>query len=114
MKAIKKSEASAIATCGIVDPLAGLEIDVQSFDIPRLITVYPDRAGIRWWTKAWFNNSEEGESSIEITRQVAIRFLQEQTDKDAMLEEYYPKQMEVYHTAIEQTREQIIKQLNIT
>ena len=36
--------------------------DIQSFDIPRLVTVYPDRAGVRWWTKAWFNNREEGET----------------------------------------------------
>lgn len=97
-----------------MDPLAGMEIEVQSFDIPRLVTVYPDQAGIRWWTKAWFNNSDEGEMSVEISRQVAIRFIQEQTDKDAMLEEYYPRQMEVYRSAIEQTREQLIKQLNIT
>ena len=102
-----------MATSGIIDPLAGLEIDVQSFDIPRLVTVYPDKAGIRWWTKAWFNGKEEGEASGEITRQTAISFIQEQIDKNTMLETYYPKQMEVYHQAIEQTREQLIRQLNI-
>ena len=53
----------------MVDPLTDLEIDVQSFDIPRLVTVYPDKAGMRWWTKAWFNNREEGEASVEISRQ---------------------------------------------
>ena len=91
-----------------------MEIDVQSFDIPRLVTVYPDRAGIRWWTKAWFNNREDGEASIEITRQVAIRFIQNLIDKDTLLEEYFPKQMEVYHNAIEQTKVQLMKQLNIS
>ena len=30
-----------------------------------------------------------------------------------MLEEYFPKQMEVYHHAIEQTREQLMNQLNM-
>ncbi|MDL2213897.1 hypothetical protein [Bacteroides sp. 51] len=94
--------------------MAELEIDVQSFDIPRLVTVYPDRAGIRWWTKAWFNNREDGEASIEITRQVAIRFIQNLIDKDTLLEEYFPKQMEVYHNAIEQTKVQLMKQLNIS
>lgn len=98
----------------IIDPLAELEIDVQSFDIPRLITVYPDQAGIRWWTKAWFNNQEEGENSIEITQMTAIRFLQNQIDKDTMLEEYFPKQMEIYRNAIEQTRVQLLKQINIS
>lgn len=97
-----------------MDPLAELDIDIQSFDIPRLVTVYPDRAGIRWWTKAWFNNKEDGEAAVEITRQIAVKFIQDQIDKDSMLEEYYPKQMEVYHSAIEQTREQLMKQINIT
>lgn len=94
--------------------MAELEIDVQSFDIPRLITVYPDQAGIRWWTKAWFNNQEEGESSIEVTRQTAVCFLQNQIDKETMLEEYFPQQMETYRNAIEQTRVQLLKQINIS
>lgn len=94
--------------------MAELDIDIQSFDIPRLVTVYPDRAGIRWWAKAWFNNKEDGEAAVEITRQIAVKFIQDQIDKDTMLEEYYPKQMEVYHSAIEQTREQLMKQINIT
>lgn len=98
---------------GVIDPLAELEIDIQSFDIPRLVTVYPDRGGIRWWTKAWFNNKEEGEASVEISRQAAIRFIQDEIGKDAMLEEYFPKQMEVYHQAIEQTREQLLNQMNM-
>ena len=109
----KKAQEQAIAGSGIIDPLSELEIDIQSFDIPRLVTVYPDRGGLRWWTKAWFNNKEEGEASVEISRQVAIRFIQDEIEKDAMLEEYFPKQMEVYHHAIEQTREQLMNQMNI-
>lgn len=87
---------------------------MQSFDIPRSVTVYPDKAGIRWWTKAWFNGSEDGEAAVEIERQTAVQFIQEQIDKDKMLEDYYPKQMEVYHNAIEQTKEQLLKQLNLS
>lgn len=102
-----------MTSSSVIDPLAELEIDIQSFDIPRLVTVYPDRGGIRWWTKAWFNNKEEGEASVEISRQVAIRFIQDEIGKDAMLEEYFPKQMEVYHQAIEQTREQLLNQMNM-
>lgn len=109
----KKAQDRAIATSGLVDPLAGLEIDVQSFDIPRLVSVYPDKSGIRWWTKAWFNNSEAGEAAIEIERELAIKFINDNIEKDAWLEEYFPKQMEVYHNAIEQTREQILNQLNL-
>lgn len=44
----------------------------------------------------------------------AIRFLQNQIDKDTMLEEYFPKQMETYRNAIEQTRVQLLKQINIS
>ena len=90
-----------------------MDIDIQTFDIPRLVSVYPDRAGIRWWTKAWFNNRDEGECSVEIERQQAIQFIQNRIDKDLWLEEYFPKQMEVYHHAIEQTKEQLLQQLNI-
>ena len=110
----KKLHDEAIKTSSIIDPLADLDIDIQSFDIPRLVSVYPDRAGVRWWTKAWFNNREEGECSVEIELQQAILFIHDRIEKDAWLEEYFPKQMEVYHQAIEQTREQVLGQLNVT
>ena len=77
------------------------------------MSVYPDRAGVRWWTKAWFNNREEGEASVEIEREQAIRFIHDNIEKDAWLEEFFPKQMEVYHNAIEQTKEQLLKQINM-
>lgn len=109
----KKAYDEAVASRGLIDPLAELEIDIQSFDIPRLVSVYPDRSGIRWWTKAWFNNSETGEAAIEIDRQLAIKFINENIEKDEWLEQYFPKQMEVYHNAIEQTKEQILNQLNL-
>jgi hypothetical protein len=115
MSAIEKKKAHdrAIASSGLIDPLAELDFDIQSFDISRIVSVYPDRSGIRWWTKAWFNNSEKGEAAIEIDRQLAIKFINDNIEKDDWLEEYFPKQMEVYHNAIEQTREQILSQLNI-
>ena len=84
---------------------------MRSFDIPRLVTVYPDRAGLRWWTKAWFNNKEDGEASVEINRQTAVGFIHDEIAKDTLLEKYYPKQMEACRNAIEQTREQLMKQL---
>lgn len=109
----KKAHELAIATSGLIDPLAELDIDVQSFDIPRMVSVYPDKSGIRWWTKAWFNGSEKGEAAIEIERELAIKFINENIEKDEWLEEYFPKQMEVYHNAIEQTREQLLNQINL-
>ena len=65
-----------------MDPLEDLDIVVQSFDIPRTVSVYPDQAGIRWWTKAWFNNRKDGEASVEISRQSAILFIRNQVEKD--------------------------------
>lgn len=109
----KKAQELAIANSGLIDPLAELDIDVQSFDIPRMVSVYPDKSGIRWWTKAWFNGSEKGEAAIEIERELAIKFINENIEKDEWLEEYFPKQMEVYHNAIEQTREQLLNQINL-
>lgn len=109
----KKLRAEAVASSGIIDPLAELDIDIQSFDIPRAVTVYPDRAGIRWWTKAWFNNREEGEASVEIERTQAVDFIHDRIGKDAWLEAFFPKQMEVYRNAIEQTKEQLLKQVNL-
>ena len=109
----KKAYDEAVASSGLIDPLAELEIDIQSFDLPRMVSVYPDRSGIRWWTKAWFNNSESGEAAIEIDRQQAIRFINENIDKDEWLEQFFPQQMENYHHAIEQTREQILSMINL-
>ena len=97
----------------MIDPLADLDVEVQSFDIPRTVSVYPDQAGIRWWTKAWFNNRKEGEASVEISRELALLFIRDNIEKDEWLEEHFPKQMEIYHNAIEQTREQLLQQINI-
>ena len=90
-----------------------MDIDIQSLAIPRIVSVYPERFVIRCWTKAWFNNRDEGEASVEIEREQAVRFLQDSIEKDKWLEEYFPRQMEVYHHAIEQTKEQLLNQINI-
>ena len=109
----KKAQEHTYSKQYFIDPLAELDIDVQSFDIPRMVSVFPDKSGIRWWTKAWFNGSEKGEAAIEIERELAIKFINENIEKDEWLEEYFPKQMEVYHNAIEQTREQLLNQINL-
>lgn len=80
---------------------------------PDWVTVYPDRSGIRWWTKAWFNNREEGESSVEITRQLAILFLQNQIEKDQWLEEIFSQTNGSLSSCHEQTREQLLNQINV-
>ena len=51
---------------------------------------------------------------MEITRQAAVNFIQDEISKETMLETYFPKQMEACRTAIEQTKEQLMKQLNVT
>lgn len=93
--------------------MESLNFDIQSFDIARLVSVYPDRSGLQWFTKAWFNNNEIGEPSVEIELQNAVDFIHDKIDKDAWLEEYYPDQMQIYHNAIKQTREQLLNQMNM-
>ena len=94
---------------GFIDPLAKLDFDMQSFDIQRVVSVYPDRDGIVWWTKAWFNGKKKGERAIEISRQSAIDFINRNIIKDEWLEQFFPKQMQNLHAALEQTREQVIE-----
>ena len=50
----------------------------------------------------------------EITRELAIKFIQDNIKKDEWLEEYYPQQMQILHAALAQTREQVIQQLKQT
>lgn len=94
---------------GFIDPLANLDFDMQSFDIQRVVSVYPDRDGIVWWIKAWFNGKKKGERAIEISRQSAIDFINRNIIKDEWLEQFFPKQMQNLHAALEQTREQVIE-----
>ncbi len=47
---------------------------------------------------------------MEISRQSALLFIRDQVGKDEWLEEHFPAQMEVYHNAIRQTREQLLQQ----
>lgn len=49
---------------------------------------------------------------MEITREKAFGFMKGDILKDVMLEKYFPKQMQVYHQAIEQTREQLLSSLD--
>lgn len=88
--------------------MANLQIDVQGYDVQRTASVYFDNQGIRCWTKAWFNGREKGEAAIEITRQLALKFLNDEISMDDWLGRFYPKQMSVYHKAIEQARNQLL------
>jgi hypothetical protein len=90
------------------DPLKDLEIDIQSYDVERTASVYYDNQGIRCWTKAWFNGREKGENAIEITRQLAMKFFNDEMSMDEWLSRFYPKQMTVYYKAISQARSQLL------
>lgn len=92
----------------IIDPLANLQISVQSYDIARVASVYFDSEGNRCWTKAWFNDREKGEPAVEISRKLAIAFINNQISKDSWLTRFYPKQMSAYNKAIEMTRQQLL------
>ena len=108
----------------MVDPLSDLSIEVESYDIKHEAYVYFDTSGRRCWTKAWFNTlslhdalpiskawfngREKGENAIEITRLQAIKFINDEISEEDWLSRFYPKQMTVYHKAIEQARQQLL------
>ena len=50
---------------------------------------------------------------MEIEREQAIRFIQDNIEKDAWLEEFFPKQMEVYHSAIDHTKDKLLNNINM-
>lgn len=89
-------------------PLANLEIDVESYDVERTASVYFDNSGTRCWTKAWFNGREKGEKAIETTILLANKFINDEISMDDWLQRHYPKQMAVYHKAIDQARSQLL------
>lgn len=106
---VKKKLLDKVSEDGLtVDPLANLDIDIQTYDVQRTASVYFDRSGTRCWTKSWFNGKEKGEKSIEITRQLAIKFINDEINMDDWLSRFYPKQMTVYHKAIAQARNQLL------
>ena len=92
----------------MADPLEGLDIDIHSYDISRESSVYFDSTGTRCWTKAWFNGREKGEKAIEISRQLAVKFINDEMLLDEWLARFYPKQMIVCRKAIEQARKQLL------
>lgn len=92
----------------MIDPLEGMTVSIDSYDVQRTASIYFDSEGKRCWTKAWFNGREKGEPSIEITRQLAIAFIKDTISKDAWLSRFYPKQMSVCQKAVEQTRQQLL------
>lgn len=88
--------------------MSSLSIKVESFDVPRIASVYGDTSGNRWWTKAWFNNKEKGEKAIEISRDMAIKFIQDVISKDDWLSRFYPTQMVNYQNVMFNTRKQLL------
>lgn len=92
----------------MIDPLANLHIDVQSFDAQRIASIYGDNAGERWWTKAWFNGREKGEPAVEISRSLAIAFISGRISKDDWLSRFFPLQMDCIRKAVEKTRRDIL------
>ena len=104
----KKKVYEQSADSGLIDPLATLQIDVQSFDVNRRASVFFNSSGDRCWTKGWFNGREKGEPAIEISRKQAIAFINGDIKLDDWLTRHYPKQMNAYHKAIEQTRQQLL------
>lgn len=88
--------------------MANLQIAAKSYDVNRVASVYFDSEGNRCWTKAWFNGRDKGEPAVEISRRLAIAFINNDITKDAWLSRFYPKQLSACLKAIDQTRQQLL------
>lgn len=85
-----------------------MEATFNSYDIERVVSIYADNSGERWWTKAWFNGREKGELSVEINRKLAIAFIKDEIKKDEWLSRFFPKQMTAIIKSLETTRNQLL------
>ena len=74
----------------------------------RIASRYFVTEGKRCWTKAWFNGREKGEPAIEVTRSLAISFVNGTLTRDQWLAQFFPKQMQICQKAVEQTRQQLL------
>lgn len=91
-----------------VDPLANMDVFVQDFDVQHKAYVYFDQSGQRCWTKAYFDNKQKGEKSVEITRDMAIKLIHGEITQDSWLARYFPKQMAAYRQAIDAAKKQFL------
>lgn len=85
-----------------------MTITVQSFDVKREASVYFNNEGTMSWTKAWFNGRQKSEPSVEITREMAIAFINKKIGLDEWLTRLFPKQMSAYNKSMQETRQQLI------
>ena len=91
-----------------MDPLEGMQIHVENYDVKRIASVYADKSGDRWWTIAYFNGREKAELPIEINRDLAAKLINHEVSRDDWLKSFYPKQMSVCQNSIQKTREQLL------
>ena len=92
----------------LCDPLANLDVTIQNYDVPRFASIYADKVGGRWWTKAYFNGREKGERSVEISEDMAEHFNQDEISLDEWLARFFPKQLNSCIQAIASTRRQLL------
>lgn len=85
-----------------------MQIGIENYDIPRTASIYFDSEGNRCWTKAWFCGREKGEPAVEISRKLAIAFINNEITKDSWLTQFYPKLMNSVATALNNTRQQLV------
>lgn len=92
----------------MIDPLADLQCDFQSYDIKRVCSVYFDTMGDKAWVKAWFNGRDVGEPAVPVSRKVAAACINGRIRRDEILTRCYPKQMDICRKAVEQTRQAML------
>ena len=91
-----------------VDPLQGLNVSSENYDIHRVASVYYNSDGSMAWTKARFYDRDKAEPSVPVSVAQAWDFARGKINLNDWLARFYPKQMEVYNKVMSQTRERLL------
>ena len=92
----------------MIDTLANIQCDFESYGIQRKCSVYFNRTGELAWTKGWFNGRDEGEPAVPIRRSVAAAFIRGDITKDQMLSRFFPQPMQLCRQVEDDLRQEML------
>lgn len=92
------------------DPLRSCSMQFEIYGIKKMVSVYPDQGGTHHFTKAWFNNSKNGEQSVQISYAEAIKFwTSAEWNKEEWLEKFFPERTSQARQAEEKAKNILIQ-----
>ena len=90
-----------------VDPLDGMTISSQSYEVEREAYIHYSKQCSMAWTNAYFNGRETPERTVAIPLSLAEKAVTGQISKDEWLRRFFPKQMAICEKAAEESRQQL-------